>query len=211
MGRDTIQLENAVSTISQEYLLKFTSENGIPKSLHPELPGPEDPIVEFPEGKVDVYTKFFKFANFLGGKSLAAMGRGTGTNVSAPATQEVPVHANGVSDLDLLLYAKPRPAPEQDIAQQIFQESDMDLFSLISAPNPAKVTTGTRPRAAHEVSLLTATANLVIDMEDMTGASGSSGTPSTVEKSPLDFSNEDLPPLITETIRTEEQVRDELS
>nr|GEZ79028.1 hypothetical protein [Tanacetum cinerariifolium] len=81
----------------------------------------------------------------------------------------------------------------------------MDLFSLISAPNPAKVKTGTRPRAAHEVSLLTATANLVIDMEDMTGASGSSGTPSTVEKSPLDFSNEDLPPLITETIRTEEQ------
>nr|GEW20597.1 hypothetical protein [Tanacetum cinerariifolium] len=64
MGRDTIQLENALSTISQEYLLEFTSEYGIPKSLHPKLPGPADPIVEFPEGKVGVYTKFFKFANF---------------------------------------------------------------------------------------------------------------------------------------------------
>nr|GEW56717.1 hypothetical protein [Tanacetum cinerariifolium] len=64
MGRDTIQLENAVSTISQEYLLELTSEYGIPESLHPELPGPEDPIVEFPEGKVGVYTKFFEFANF---------------------------------------------------------------------------------------------------------------------------------------------------
>nr|GEW72406.1 hypothetical protein [Tanacetum cinerariifolium] len=51
MGRDTIQLENAVSTISQEYLLEFTSEYGIPESLHLELPGLEDPIVEFPEGK----------------------------------------------------------------------------------------------------------------------------------------------------------------
>nr|GEU50759.1 hypothetical protein [Tanacetum cinerariifolium] len=48
-------------------------------------------------------------------------------------------------------------------------------------------------------------------MEDMTGASGSSGTPSTVEKSPLDFSNEDPPLLITERIRTEEQGHDELS
>nr|GEX59026.1 hypothetical protein [Tanacetum cinerariifolium] len=76
----------------------------------------------------------------------------------------------------------------------------MDLFNLISAPNPAKVKTETRPRAAHEVPLLTATANRVIDMEDMTGASGSSGTPSTVEKSLLDFSNEDAPPLITESI-----------
>nr|GFA31055.1 hypothetical protein [Tanacetum cinerariifolium] len=132
MGRDTIQLENAVSTISQEYLLEFTSEYGIPESLHPELPGPEDPIVEFPEGKVD-----------------------------------------------------------------------MDLFSLINAPNHAKVKTRTRPRAAHEVPLLTATANRVIDMEDMTEASGSSGTPFTVEKSPLDFSNKDPPPLITESIRAE--------
>nr|GEV94100.1 hypothetical protein [Tanacetum cinerariifolium] len=120
MGRDTIQLENAVSTISQEYLLEFTSKYGIPESLHPELPGPADPIVEFPEGKVGVYTKFFEFANF-----------------------------------------------------------HMDLFSLISAPNPTKMKTETHPCAAHEVPLLTVTANRVIDMEDMTGASGSSGTPST--------------------------------
>nr|GEZ50127.1 hypothetical protein [Tanacetum cinerariifolium] len=145
-------LENAVLTISQEYLFEFTSEYGIPESLHPELPGLADPIVEFTEGKVGVYTKFFEFANF-----------------------------------------------------------HMNLFSLISAPNPAKVKTGTCPRAAQEVPLLTATANRVIDMEDMTGASGSSGTPSTVEKLQLDFSNEDPPLLITERIRTKEQRQNELS
>nr|GEZ69571.1 hypothetical protein [Tanacetum cinerariifolium] len=50
--------------------------------------------------------------------------------------------------------------------------------SSFIAPNPAKVKIETRPRAAHEVSLLTTTANRVIDIEDMTGASGSSGTPS---------------------------------
>nr|GEW67313.1 hypothetical protein [Tanacetum cinerariifolium] len=64
MGRDTIQLETAVNTISYEYLLEFTSEYGIPKTLHPKLPGPEDRIVDFPEGKVGVYTRFFEFANF---------------------------------------------------------------------------------------------------------------------------------------------------
>nr|GEX67395.1 transposase (putative), gypsy type [Tanacetum cinerariifolium] len=51
MGRDTVQLETPVSTISQEYLLEFTSEYGISEALHPELPGPEDRIVDFPKGK----------------------------------------------------------------------------------------------------------------------------------------------------------------
>nr|GEV15226.1 hypothetical protein [Tanacetum cinerariifolium] len=51
MGRDTVQLETAVSTISQEYLLEFTSEYGISEVLHPKLSGPEDRIVDFPEGK----------------------------------------------------------------------------------------------------------------------------------------------------------------
>nr|GEW42016.1 hypothetical protein [Tanacetum cinerariifolium] len=64
MGRDTVQLETAVNTISHEYLLEFTSEYGIPKTLHPELPGPEYRIVDFSEGKVGVYTRFFEFANF---------------------------------------------------------------------------------------------------------------------------------------------------
>ncbi|GJX52258.1 hypothetical protein Tco_0280627 [Tanacetum coccineum] len=64
MRLDTIQLEDDLSTISKEYLLEFASEYGIPESLHPKLPGPEEPIVEFPEGKVGVYTKFFEFANY---------------------------------------------------------------------------------------------------------------------------------------------------
>ncbi|GJZ92985.1 hypothetical protein Tco_0665050 [Tanacetum coccineum] len=81
---------------------------------------------------------------------------------------------------------------------------------LISAPNLAKVKTGTRPRAAHEVPLLTATANRVIDM-DTTRGSGSSRTPSTMEKSLLDFADEDLPPPNTEGVRTEEQIQDDLS
>ncbi|GJX04445.1 hypothetical protein Tco_0190361 [Tanacetum coccineum] len=125
LRHETAQVTYSYGIPSLQYLLEFTSEYGIPESLHPELPGPEEPIVEFSEGKVGVYTKFFEFANF-----------------------------------------------------------HMDLFNLISTPNPTKVKTGTRPRAAHEVSLLTVTASRVIDMEETTLASGSSGTPSALEKLP---------------------------
>nr|GEX87881.1 hypothetical protein [Tanacetum cinerariifolium] len=130
MSRDTIQLETAMSTISQEYLLEFTSEYGISEDVHPELPGPEDRIVDFSEGKVDV------------------------------------------------------------------------------APNPYKVKTGLRPRAAHEVPLLTATASRVIDMEDLDAAIESSGTPSAIEKSPLDFDNENPPSPMTEGKGPEDQAHE---
>ncbi|GKE39267.1 hypothetical protein Tco_1462672, partial [Tanacetum coccineum] len=64
MGRDTVQLETAVSTITQEYLLEFTPEYSISEDLHPELPDRGDRIVDFLEAKVGMYTKFFEFANF---------------------------------------------------------------------------------------------------------------------------------------------------
>ncbi|GKC25939.1 hypothetical protein Tco_1028089 [Tanacetum coccineum] len=68
-----------------------------------------------------------------------------------------------------------------------------------------------RPRVAHEVLLLNATASRVIDMEDPTVASGSSGTPSTVERSPLDFDNEDTAPSLAEGARAEEHVQEGLT
>nr|GEX33373.1 hypothetical protein [Tanacetum cinerariifolium] len=69
-------------------------------------------------------------------------------------------------------------------------DRDMDLFNLIRALNPTKVKTGTRPRVAHEVLLLTVTASHVIEMEDPATTTYSSGVPSPIERSPLDFANE---------------------
>nr|GEY35899.1 hypothetical protein [Tanacetum cinerariifolium] len=65
----------------------------------------------------------------------------------------------------------------------------MDLFNLIRAPNPTKVKIGSRPRAPHEVPLLTLTAPRVIEMDEP-AATDSSGVPSTIERSPLDFAHE---------------------
>nr|GEW90378.1 hypothetical protein [Tanacetum cinerariifolium] len=67
---------------------------------------------------------------------------------------------------------------------------DMDLFNLIRAPNPTKVKTESRPRAPHEVPLLTLTATRVIEMDDPAAATDSSGVSSTIERSPLDFAHE---------------------
>nr|GFD45257.1 hypothetical protein [Tanacetum cinerariifolium] len=47
--------------------------------------------------------------------------------------------------------------------------------SLIRAPNPTKVKTGSRPRAPHELSLLALTAPRVIEMDEPAAATDSSG------------------------------------
>nr|GFB23094.1 hypothetical protein [Tanacetum cinerariifolium] len=62
--------------------------------------------------------------------------------------------------------------------------------SLIRAPNPTKVKTGSRPRAPHELPLLTLTASRVIEMDEPAVATDSSGVPSAIEKSLLDFADE---------------------
>ncbi|GJZ19441.1 putative reverse transcriptase domain-containing protein [Tanacetum coccineum] len=220
MGRDTIQLEDAVSTISQEYLLEFTSEYGIPESLHPELPGPEEPIVEFPEGKVGVYTKFFEFENFripisqflfdiLGHyqihlSQLSVIGAAKNNrffwvderifptvvewrtnapkdgmpsadsyfaaDVTALNTHRTPIQKQPEALLCLVGLSRNYFLGDDVYPTFLYDDDrDMDLFNLISALNPTKVKTGTRPRAAHEVPLLTATTSRVIDMEDTTG------------------------------------------
>ncbi|GJZ61442.1 hypothetical protein Tco_0617579 [Tanacetum coccineum] len=90
-------------------------------------------------------------------------------------------------------------------------DREMDLFGLICNPNPFKVKTGTRPRAAHEVLLLTATMSRVICMEDTTVATGSSGTTATIEKSPLDFDNENHAPSTTKGVIQEPVLEKEVA
>ncbi|GKB64342.1 hypothetical protein Tco_0920528, partial [Tanacetum coccineum] len=200
MGRDTIQLEDAVSTISEEYLLEFTSEYGIPESLHPELPGPEEHIVEFPEGKVGVYTKFFEFANYrvpisqflfdiLGYYQLHL----SRLSVIGAAKVDERIFPTVVEWRTSAPKDKMPSADSYSVVDvTILDTHHMDLFNLISALNPAKVKTGTRPHAAHEVPLLTVTASRVIEMEDTVVALGSSGTPS-------DGLSHEIPPVETAT------------
>nr|GEY22049.1 hypothetical protein [Tanacetum cinerariifolium] len=163
MGRDTIQLENAVSTISQEYLLEFTFEYGIPEGLYPELPGPEEMIVDFAKGKV--------------GRDTIQL-----ENAVSTISQEYLLEFTFEYGIPEGLYPE-LPGPEEMIVE--FPKGKIwILFNLISSLNPTKVKTGTCPCTAHEVPLLTVTTSRMIDMEDVAMASESSGTLSTIEKTP---------------------------
>nr|GEW73255.1 hypothetical protein [Tanacetum cinerariifolium] len=193
----TIQLENAVSTISQEYLLEFTFEYGIPKSLHPELSGSEDRIVEFPKGK-SLPNLPLTIVSDRGGQRWRSFSKRQGKNTPQCYTKPLDSLKNW-NNRFFWVDEKVFPtvmdwrtnAPKDEIPSA-------DFILWWPAPNPTKVKTRTRPRAAHEVPLLTATANRVIDIRDTTVTSGSSGTPAVIEKSPLHFADKDPPPIITE-------------
>nr|GEV87555.1 hypothetical protein [Tanacetum cinerariifolium] len=218
MGRDTVQLETAVSTISQEYLLEFTSEYGISKALHPELPGPEDRIVYFSEGKawprVDVFQqeawekypamlhqalrfpKKLEQPLLLGGRDGVPDYCGLAYECSRrwDAGREY-VFPRGCDNTEHTPYPNSETTRGTTLLSRVEPQilpgrRDIDLFNLIRAPNPTKVKTGSRPRVAHEVPMLTVTANRVIEIEDSAAAADSSGVPSTIERSPLDFANE---------------------
>nr|GEX12172.1 hypothetical protein [Tanacetum cinerariifolium] len=172
MVRDSVQLETAVNTISHEYLLEFTSKYGISEMSHTELPGPGDRIVDFPEGKVDECV-FLIVVDWW-------------TNASK---DEMP--ANGTYSVEAVRALDTHRTPIQKQPEMLLWLVEMDLFSLIRAPNLTKVKTGSRPCAPHEVPLLTLTAARVIEMDEPAAATDSSGVPSAVEKSPLDFAHED--------------------
>nr|GEU58710.1 hypothetical protein [Tanacetum cinerariifolium] len=200
MGRDTLQLETTVSTISQEYLLEFTSEYDISKMLHPELPGPEDRIVDFPKGKawprVDVFQQeaWEKYPVMLH------------QALRFPKKLEQPLllgGREGVPDYCGLAY---ECSKRWDAGREYVFPRGCDNTEYTPYPNPEallcfvglsrryylrdEVKTGSRPRVAHEVSLLTVTTNRVIEMKDPATATDSSWVPSTIERSPLDFTNE---------------------
>nr|GEX99998.1 hypothetical protein [Tanacetum cinerariifolium] len=186
MGRDTVQLETAVNTIFHEYLLDFTSEYGIPKTLHHALPGPKDRIVDFPEGWMSFskrpgrntpqcYTKPLDSLKNWNNRFFWVDERVFPTVVdwqtNAPKDG---MPAEGTYSLE---------------AVRVLDTHHMDLFNLIQAPNLTKVKTESRPRAPHEVPLLTLTAPRVIEMDEP-AATDSSGVSSTIERSPLDFAHE---------------------
>ncbi|GJS38675.1 hypothetical protein Tco_0563718 [Tanacetum coccineum] len=211
MGRDTIQLENAVSTVSQEYLLEFTSEYGIPEGLHPELPSPEDTIVDFPEGKI-VFPTVVDWRTSAPKDEMPTVDSYLAGNVTMLNTRCTPIQTQPEALLCLVGLSRNYLLGDDEYPTFLYDDGqEMDLFNLISAPNPFKVKTRIRPCAAHEVPLLTVTANRVIEMKDPRVASGSSGTPLTVERSPMDFDNENPVLSVTEGTGAEEEAQDGLA
>nr|GEU76267.1 hypothetical protein [Tanacetum cinerariifolium] len=152
MGRDTVQLETTVSTIAQEYLLEFTSEYGILEALHPKLLGPEDRIVDFPEGKVRPrFPKKLEQSLLLGGREGVPDYCGLAYECSKrwDANREY-VFPKGCDNTEHTPYPNPETTRGTTLLSRVKPQilpgrRDMDLFNLIRAPNPTKVKTGIRP------------------------------------------------------------------
>nr|GEZ57615.1 hypothetical protein [Tanacetum cinerariifolium] len=123
MGRDTVQLETAVTTISQEYLLEFTSEYGISEALHPELPGLEDIIVDFPESK----------------DGMPAENTYSPEVVMILNTHRTPIRKQQEELICLVGLSRIYYLGDEVYPTFLHDDDrDMDLFSLIRAPNPTK-------------------------------------------------------------------------
>nr|GEY77845.1 hypothetical protein [Tanacetum cinerariifolium] len=187
--RDIVQLETVVSTISQEYLLEFTSEYGISEDLHSELPGTEEMIVDFLEGK-RVFPIVADWRTSAPKDEMPAEDTYSPKAVTVLNTRCTPIQKQPEALLCLVGLSW-RYFLGDDVYPAFLHDDDrdMDLFNLIRALNPTKVKTGTRPRAAHEVPLLTVTASRVIEMEDLAMAKDSFRVPSTIQRSPLKFAN----------------------
>nr|GEU71059.1 hypothetical protein [Tanacetum cinerariifolium] len=173
----------------QEYLLEFTSEYGISEALHSKLPGPEDRIVDFPEGKgVPTIVDWRKSAPKDG---MPAENTNSPEAVIILNTHRTPIQKQPEALLCLVGLSRRYYLGDEVYLTFLHNDyRDIALFNLIRAPNPTKVKTGSCPRAAHKVPLLTVTANRVIEMEELAAATDSLGVPSTIERSPLDFANE---------------------
>nr|GEU36836.1 transposase (putative), gypsy type [Tanacetum cinerariifolium] len=221
--------------------------NAIPDRIAaPGTARPEDRIVDFPEGKVGVYMKFFEFANLrlplsqflfdiLGyyqihllqlsvigtakqearentpqcyAKPLDSLknwnnrffwvdervfptivdwrtsapkdGMPAENTYSPEAVMILNTHRTRIQKQPKALLCLVGLTRRYYLGDEVYptflydDDRDMDLFYLIRAPNPTKVKTGSRPRVAHKVPLLTVTANQVIEMEDPATATDSS-------------------------------------
>nr|GEX60262.1 reverse transcriptase domain-containing protein [Tanacetum cinerariifolium] len=125
-----------------------TGQYGIPETLHPVLPGPEDRIVDFPEGKIGVYTRY-GFVQFdtcpkshkgQGWKSLPRPSRG-GAALEIPSSEDVPATiASWVGQAEDAAAMDPPTAPESrkrghDGADVNAPPNDPDLVSFVDAPS----------------------------------------------------------------------------
>nr|GEW99781.1 hypothetical protein [Tanacetum cinerariifolium] len=185
MGRDTLQLETTVNTIFHEYLLEFTSEYGIPKMLHPELPGPKDRIVDFLEGKVGVYTRVDVIQQKAWEEHSLMLHQATGLSQKL----EQPLLLSRLVDKCLqrrdVGWEHVLHRGRSDARYTSYGPIQFDLF-----PKSYEGEDWEPPTRPHEVPLLTLTVARVIEMDAPAATIDSSGVSSTIERSPLDFAHE---------------------
>nr|GEW69222.1 transposase (putative), gypsy type [Tanacetum cinerariifolium] len=204
MVRDSVQLETAVNTISYEYLLDFTLEYGISEALHPELPGPGDRIVDFPEDSLKNWNnRFFwedervfptavDWRTNASKDGMPANGTYSVEDVRALDTHRTPIQKQPKMLLCMVGISR-RYYLGDEVYPTFHYDDDRGGNGPVQFDSCSKSYEGgdwEPPRTPHELPLLTMTALCVIEMDEPAVATDSSGIPSTIERSPLDFAHE---------------------
>nr|GEX20767.1 hypothetical protein [Tanacetum cinerariifolium] len=164
MVRDNVQLETAVNTITHEYLLEFTSEYGISEALRPELPGPRDRIVDFPEGKNIVPTlslfRVFYVPSFNSG--WMSFSKRPGKNIPQCYTKPLDSLKNWNNRFFWV--------DECVFPTAVEWRTNASKDGMPASGTYSVEATGSRPRAPHELPLLTLTASRVIEIDEPAAA-----------------------------------------
>ncbi|GKE85361.1 hypothetical protein Tco_1559103, partial [Tanacetum coccineum] len=165
---------------SKEYLLEFTSEYGIPESLH--LDWPQGNHRGLFGGQSRCLHQVFRICKLshppftiplrhpwaLLNSSFITVSDRRNQTPRLPEELEQPVLLGGRENIPHSYgVAHKRPKGWDAISRLLFHGGRDDVKHT-PAPNPTKVKIETRPRATHEVQLLTVTANHVLDMENTT-------------------------------------------
>nr|GEX66039.1 hypothetical protein [Tanacetum cinerariifolium] len=151
--------------------------------LHPELPGPGDRIVDFLKGKVDerVFPTVMDWRTNASKDEMPMNG-----TYSVEAVRELDTHRTPIQKQPEMLLCLVRISRRYYLGDEV--NGPIQLDSCLKSYQGEDLKP---PSCPHEVPLLTLTASRVIEMDEPAIATDSSGVPSAIEKSPLDFTHED--------------------
>nr|GEV86369.1 transposase (putative), gypsy type [Tanacetum cinerariifolium] len=154
------------SKLTQKVLDALCTKYHIPACVHPTLPGPNQSILQSPDGQIGVYTQFFDFANYripLSQFFVDILG-----HFHIHLSQLSVFGAAKVSHFEILCRVH--------CFQPTVNCFKMDLFSFIRHSDPTKMLVGERELADREVKLLTLTEGRVVpSVPPASAASGGSG------------------------------------
>ncbi|GJW97969.1 hypothetical protein Tco_0179777 [Tanacetum coccineum] len=138
------------SVLNQKTLDVFCCKSHIPECVHPELPNLNQTIYEAPAGKIGVYTRFFKFANFCLPLSAFLVEI---LRIEPTVGLFRCFYVNSKSGGWMSFSKRSNNAP-------VF----MDLFAFIHVVNLTKVKVGERERFDNEAPLLEFTARRIVPL-----------------------------------------------
>ncbi|GJY37759.1 hypothetical protein Tco_0424123 [Tanacetum coccineum] len=159
----SLYLLDIKSVLTKKGLDIFGHKFHIPDDVHPQLPSPNQTIHEMPAGKIDVYTRFFEYANFR-------------LPLSTFLVNVLRHYRINLSQLSVIAAAK---VSHFEILCRVH---NMDLFAFIQVADPTKVKVVERERVEGEAKIMDSTVGRVVPLLPVAPARAESELEASVDK-----------------------------